>query len=126
MIVFVGDRPGKKNIDPSIPFVGTQSYRRLLEWVWKMDLSINDVKILNQTGLEYNYVTGAVFDNLNFLGRSSEIKFVALGNNASDKLEEIGLNHWMLPHPSGRNRKLNDKKWLNKELKECGVWLRQD
>jgi len=46
MIIFVGDKPSAKNLDPEIPFVGTQSYKKLLEWIWEMDINISDVFII--------------------------------------------------------------------------------
>jgi|TARA_A100001388_G_C28769974_1_gene503210 hypothetical protein len=46
-------------------------------------------------------------------------KVIALGNVASEALSKIGVEHFKLPHPSGLNRKLNDKKYVNKVLKEC-------
>ena len=42
-----------------------------------------------------------------------------LSRKDSLKLSKIGVEHFKLPHPSGLNRKLNDKKYVNKVLKEC-------
>jgi len=32
-------------------------------------------------------------------------------------------DYFSLPHPSGRNRLLNDKKYIKLKLKECKEWL---
>jgi hypothetical protein len=37
------------------------------------------------------------------------LKYVALGNNASDRLTELGIQHLKLPHPSGSNRYWNNE-----------------
>ena len=38
----------------------------------------------------------------------------------SNKLiKKININHFKLPHPSGLNRKLNDKSYVKKVLSEC-------
>jgi len=58
------------------------------------------------------------YDRLNNLAGGYE-KVIALGNIASEALTKIGVKHFKLPHPSGLNRKLNDKNYINKVLKEC-------
>lgn len=42
---------------------------------------------------------------------------IALGNNASKALENIA--HFKLPHPSGRNRQINDKAFIDQRLADC-------
>jgi hypothetical protein len=54
---------------------------------------------------------------------SSATKIVALGNTASDALEWIGRSHFRLPHPSPRNRVLNDQRHVNSLLKACMCYL---
>lgn len=129
MIIFVGDQPSSKNVDPNIPFVGTQSYKRLLEWIWEMDVDINNVHLCNKDQFEHNYLTGDLYiSNLNsdLPARASVCKIVVLGNQAEDKVCETStLDYFKLPHPSGRNRKINDKKFIKKELKKCKEWLNE-
>jgi hypothetical protein len=31
--VFVGDKPSSKNLDKTIPFVGTPSHKTLMKWI---------------------------------------------------------------------------------------------
>ena len=106
MIAFVGDTPSAKNVDPNVPFVGTQSYKRLLEWIWMMDVDISEVSLFNRGDL---------------IPFRDTTKVVALGNNASEWLGRVP--HFKLPHPSGRNRKLNDEKYVRKVLQQCKKWL---
>lgn len=115
MIIFVGDKPSAKNIDPDVPFVGTQSYKRLLEWIWNMDIDISDVFTVNATDNFYHWV--------GYYGCGEDHTYIALGNNASNFLKSEGLEHFKLPHPSGLNRKLNDRKFIAGKLKECKQWL---
>lgn len=116
MIIFVGDKPGRKNVDPNVPFVGTQSYKRLLEWIWEMDVNISDVKMYNKDDLWLH--------NLRHYAKFKGYRVVCLGNTSSELFNENDIPHFKLPHPSGRNRKLNDKKWLKQQLKECKKWLK--
>lgn len=115
MIVFIGDRPSMKNLDTNVPFVGTQSYRRLLEWIWKMDIDISQVVMHTKDSLWLH--------NLRHNANYGSDKVICLGNKSSDLLGKHGVHHYKLPHPSGLNRKLNDGKWLDKQLRECKKWL---
>lgn len=122
MIVFVGDQPSSKNIDPNVPFVGTQSYKKLLEWIWEMDLDISDIKICNRDEI-LQHVTARYI----VLGDKAEKTFIETGfyhvNPESLEVLPYGPGYFKLPHPSGRNRKLNDKKYIKQELKKCKEWL---
>ncbi len=113
MIVFVGDQPSKKNIDPNIPFVGTQSYKRLLEWIWEMNIDISEVKLLNKDSL-YRFMHN------DFHVRP---RIISLGKNAEKVAKVYGGLHFNLPHPSGLNRQNNDKEFIKQKLKECKEWL---
>lgn len=125
MIIFVGDEPSAKNIDPNVPFVGTQSYKRLLGWIWEMDINISDVTLLNQNKLDINYVNGDVYYDRTFIDNECNITFIALGKKAAEKLDGSYVRFFDLPHPSGRNRKLNDKKYVKQILKQCKEWLNE-
>ncbi len=125
-IVFVGDKPSDKNLDPNIPFVGTQSYKKLLDWIFKMNIDITHVAMCNKDGLK-PFHTGLC-------------KFIALGNEAEKVLKDHVNHYWditkqkeypeparyfKLPHPSGRNPKANPSEELDNLLKECSEWLKQ-
>ena len=114
MIIFVGDRPSKDNIDPNVAFVGTKSYKTLLEWIYKMDLDISEICMYNRNDDELEF-----WFNLRNR-RERAVSFIALGKEASKYLASDRVdNFFELPHPSGLNRKLNDKKWLEEQLNKC-------
>lgn len=132
MIIFVGDKPGNKNIDPELAFVGTKSYEKLLTWFAKMRLSTNDIVICNIKDLK-RYHWGDVYIetktlhdggsyHLDFL--PNQDKFVALGRNAEKALKQLDVESFYLPHPSGSNPKANKSKELDKTLKECEKWIK--
>ncbi len=52
-------------------------------------------------------------------------KVLALGGFVSDALKKIKVQHHKLPHPSPRNRMLNDHLYEINELKECRSYLCQ-
>lgn len=57
----------------------------------------------------------------NELGNATKI--VALGNTASDALNKLGVKHFKLPHPSPRNRLLNDAQLIDDLLILCKKYL---
>ena len=131
MIVFVGDKPGKANLDPYIPFVGTKSYKTLLEWIYAMNVDINAVMVVNRSGV-IPYPGNCDGDMILIKSPALETdlckgdKVVALGNEAEQHLNRLGVKHFKLPHPSGLNRKLNDKKYVDQILKECKTYLKSE
>ena len=130
MIIFVGDKPSTKNIDPKVPFVGTKSYKTLLDWIARLDIDISDTIIVNSNGVDKYPFSNDNNTAINFSCPATSVdydaeldKVIALGNNAASVLNGHLLPHFKLPHPSGRNRKLNDKKYVKQVLKECKEWL---
>jgi hypothetical protein len=48
---------------------------------------------------------------------------VALGNDVSNTLRKMGVEHFKLPHPSPRNRLLNDKTFEAERLVACRAYI---
>lgn len=115
MVVFVGDKPSRLNTDPARAFIGTPSFRNLARWIDLLDIS------------NYALVNSWTHDDqvqiCQYVNTGTK-KFVALGNNASKVLQELGIEHVKLPHPSPRNRKLNDRSFIDLELDKCYNYLR--
>lgn len=123
-VIFVGDSPSKKNLDPNIPFVGTKSHKTLLSWTKIMSIAEPDIILVNQDKLDYDYVNGNIEYNAKIVTNLNDAVVIALGNNAKSKLEELYLyDFFHMPHPSGLNRKLNDKKYLKNKLVDCKTFL---
>jgi hypothetical protein len=112
MVIFVGDKPSAKMKPGAKPFEGAACEKRLNDW--KMHLLISEMIIMvNKDDHDAQW-----FLNYNKIGA----KIITLGNNASKQLSYV--QHFKLPHPSGRNRQLNDKKFIEQKLKECREWLK--
>ena len=50
-------------------------------------------------------------------------KVIALGNVASDSLRKVNVEHFKMPHPSPRNRQLNDKQFEKTMIRKCYNYL---
>lgn len=110
MVLFVGDKPSRLNTDPNIAFKGARCEKRLNEWI----------SILSVTSIVINSTDDDFYLMINlFLTAGAPI--VALGNVASKKLKKAP--HFKLPHPSGLNRQINDKLFINNKLQECKKFL---
>ena len=118
-IIFVGDKPSSKNISQSVPFVGTQSYKVLLQWIWELDIDITNVMLVNKESI------GLWFMAADDESRLHRHIYVALGNEAAKELDKYKLSHFKLPHPSPKNRKLNDKQYVDSELQKCYKYLKE-
>jgi hypothetical protein len=110
-VVFVGDEPSSTNIDPSIAFVGSRSLRTLVKWIKFLE---PDYYIC------LNSNTEGCLDAIEKLYKNGFI-VIALGKEA----EKRCVCHFVLPHPSGRNRKLNDKEYIDKCLANIKRWINE-
>lgn len=113
-VIFVGDKPSSKNLDPNVPFIGTPSYKTLLQWI--EFLEVKDYELVNSFSDEdKDYIQEKLSDHI----------FIALGNNAAKVLEDEVLVYFKLPHPSPKNRKLNNKNYLNEILTKCKTFIHE-
>ena len=132
-IIFVGSNPSKKNKNPNIAFVGSSSEKTLDQWeeiiCWKLyyktkeDFQIHSMNISNrvkssQTGFKFTKQELQIFQD--WLLETKNLTLVCLGKKVHDAIKKMNTNgHRVIEflHPSPRNRKLNDKKLVSKELK---------
>ena len=114
MIVFVGDKPSRLNKDPNLAFVGAKCYKRLLKWITFLDAE--NYKLINSHNSDCSLA-------IQYLNIFPHIKFIALGKVASARLQRLDVVHYKLDHPSGLNRKLNDKQYEFDMLNKCREWL---
>lgn len=118
LIYFIADKPTKDNVSQEVPLVGTQSYKTLLEWIGEMDIDISRVRMYNQNDAPFSNVLSRA--SLNKAITLRQICVIALGQKAATYLKKAGINNYFtLPHPSGRNRLLNDKHYVITRLENC-------
>lgn len=102
-VLIVGDTPSRLNDDPNKAFEGAACYPKLVEWIKAMD--ITEYELINSdTDRDLLYI-------YEWVG-----PIIALGKNAQKRLKRMQVNYIPLPHPSGRNRQLNDR-W------QVAIWL---
>jgi len=118
-LLLVGDKPSKKNDDPSIAFVGTQSHKRIQEW---LDVILDeDADVIMVNRVDPGFAQHLIYASLH------QYRIIALGEEAALALTDNGIvNYFKLPHPSGRNRKLNNKKYVEDVLQKCKTWIEEN
>jgi uracil-DNA glycosylase len=115
-LLIVGDKPSKKNVDPKVAFIGTASYKRILQWLKSMGLESSRIFLINRVDPAFH--TSVIHATL------ANYKILALGVEAQKALQALGVvKYYTLPHPSGRNRKLNNKKYIDDLLADCKRWV---
>lgn len=127
MILILGSKPSRKNKHAGVPFVGTQSYKRLMDWLFRMDVDISGVQLSNADKCEFRVLEcgdrQVVEAETHFMHFEAD-KIIALGLDADKFLRRNGVrNYYRLPHPSGLNRLLNDEKFVRMELRACQKYL---
>lgn len=110
-VAFIGDEPSPLNVHFDIPFVGARCFNTIMEWI--NTLSPDYYICLNSH-------TPREMDKIHVLAEQG-FKLVALGEKASKRLGN--LPHFKLPHPSGLNRQMNDKKQLALNLIACKNYM---
>ena len=118
-LLLVGDKPSKKNKDPKVAFVGTASHKRIMEWLEVLLDEKAAISMVNRTDPEFSVVL--------IRATLKRYQIIALGEEAAQALAHHGVvNYFKLPHPSGRNRKLNNKKYVAEILQKCKTWIEED
>lgn len=123
MILFVGDKPSRYNYDPDIVFVGAICKGRLAKWIrfitgysklyTALGLPLDGVQLINSTHERFRI-------NASYY-HTQRYPIIALGNAASKALHLIP--HFKLPHPSGRNRQINDKAFIQSRLEAAREYV---
>src|SRR5574337_239013 len=130
-IIFVGCNPSPKNRDPRVPFVGTRSGAIFFRWTRDLGLSREDYEIItaaskitqSQSQLKKSDINLEQLAQAILLLSGRKTKIITLGKVAQWALNQLKIDHFPLPHPSGLNRKLNDKDYVKEQLRLCRKYL---
>lgn len=118
-VVFVGDKPSKLNINCNVPFVGAKCFKRVLDWI---KIIAPDFYVCYNVNQHWGLDKRALNDIIDL--HEAGFKVVALGLKAHTALDERGVPHYELPHPSGLNVKLNNREYVDTCLNNAKSYVR--
>jgi uracil-DNA glycosylase len=121
-ILFVGSNPSTSSTEDAAFHSSTMSSKRLMSWLKNIDGSFIYINVFNSpTENNRPLKKSEIVLNVDRLKNDVEAikptKIVALGKTASTALEIIGAEHYKMPHPSGRNREINDEEYIKEKVK---------
>lgn len=118
-LIFVGMNPSKVRVSKS----KGSAYKRFHTWLDFFGIqyvSFTNLSADSEWDFKYN-----TFDHDLICTTLSEYdKIIAWGTMVSNYLTRLGFkDHFVLPHPSPRNRQLNDHKYVHNVLNECKDYI---
>jgi uracil-DNA glycosylase len=119
-ILFVGSNPSNASTC-DIAFHGsTKSSKILTEWTKDIQGTKMHVNVLNQKTKNNRPLTASevkvALPRL-AIDLAGVDKIVALGKTAAKALSQLGVSFYEMPHPSPRNRLLNDPAYTTEKVK---------
>lgn len=122
-IVFVGSNPSRASIDETAFHKSTRSSEILYQWIRTIEgtkefLNVSSIKTQNNRPLKLSEIKSSLPELARRLQEIRADHIVALGKTATKALTLLGERFFEMPHPSGMNRKLNDKVYMQQKIKE--------
>lgn len=120
MILFIGDKPSPRMKPGAKAFEGAACEKRLKNWIDTIFEPGVEVYVINSNDIDFLRVM------INECAWSTG-KIITLGSIASKRVHKLVPKkyYFELPHPSGRNRKINDKEFIAKKLDECKSYIKE-
>jgi uracil-DNA glycosylase len=119
-ILIVGQNPGN---NPKAFKYKNHTIDRLNNWCSELGvMNYSFMNVINTIG--ECKIEEVDFNTLRFSTRDYT-HILALGNFASRCLHLINRSHFKLPHPSPRNRLMNDKEYVQDVLKRCKEYIHE-
>jgi uracil-DNA glycosylase len=121
-ILFVGSNPSQRSVCSEAFHGSTRSSQILMSWCKDIECKKVFTNVVKQKTENNRPLTQAeINQSLDSLMADILIaqcdKIVALGKTATKALTLLGVDFYEMPHPSGRNRKLNDPKYVEEKVK---------
>jgi|SRR5688500_16854115 len=122
-VLLLGTNPSVKAGNNEAFTADTVSGRILRGWLEGIDATfifdnVVACKTANNRPLSKTELAEAQETLLERIKENAPDRIVALGKSASNILDKLGLSYLEMPHPSGLNRKLNDKQWLSQKIND--------
>jgi len=115
-VLIVGINPSSsKRVDPCI------TLKRLYRWADELGLQF--FSFVNCIGRPGPYSQIDIDYQFLLTCTNGYDRIISLGGFPSRALNKLGIDHFIMPHPSGLNRKLNDRTYEKQMLQSCLNYL---
>lgn len=127
-VLIVGCNPSQKSPD-NTPFHSSTRSRKVIDgWFSEIDADVCFMNIYNGKTHEnrppsLKSIKNPSGDVILQLMSFKNHKIVTVGKVAESVLNQLGLSFLAMPHPSGRNRLLNDPKYVEGKIKTLRDYL---
>lgn len=130
VVLFVGSNPSNASTCDAAFHGSTKSSQILTGWCkdlpgMKMHINVLDKKTENNRPLKIGEIKSNLEDLKDKIGWLKPDAIIALGKTATKALELINVNFYEMPHPSGRNRLLNDPNYVAEKVKGLNDYVTQ-
>lgn len=130
MILFIGSNPSVRSVNTHAFDLSTRSGRILASWIRDIDdpvhfLNVSDIPTPNNRPLTKAEIVVALPSLKSRIESVGPVHLVALGKVAAKALTMLGLKFYAMEHPSGMNRKLNDKSFVTQMLAEFKQYIKK-
>lgn len=128
-ILYIGSNPSTSSPTDEPFVVGTKS--RSIVDSWNMHLpecmityiNVSNIKTENNKPLSKKQIKESCPDLLTRINSTNPSHIVALGKAAATALTLLRQTYYEMPHPSGLNRQLNDKSFVEEKIKGLKHYL---
>lgn len=118
-IIIVGINPSNRHTEVKV--YKNSTFDRLHKW---MDiLKVHHFSFVNCIDVRGDYNHHQIDYCMLKQSINNSYKVLALGGFPSKALSNLNIDHFKLPHPSPRNRQLNDKWFESLILEECRAYV---
>lgn len=107
-------------LNPSRQHGKSPTLRNLYNWLDRLNISF-----VSFTNLYEGYTATPGSEKTEYIARISQEydKVICLGATVSTALRGMDIDHFRMPHPSGRNRLLNDQRFVDQQISACKNYL---
>jgi uracil-DNA glycosylase len=130
IVVFIGSNPSTRSPDDTAFHISTKSRQILMSWIDNKNIeiifdNISNIKTENNRPLSLKEIKQSLPILTKSIQDKNPDRIVTLGKTAEKALSLIDLfEFFAAPHPSGLNRQLNDKEYVEKMKIDLNNFIR--
>lgn len=122
MCLFVGSNPSQASTCDAAFHGSTRSSAILTSWCKNLDAILMHTNVLDKKTddnrpLKKSEISANLDDLRSKIDSIKPDRLVALGKTAAAALQLLGVDFYEMPHPSGRNRMLNDPSYVAEKVR---------